>query len=90
MQRTLFGKMLFVVLAFCLIMTGICVYLMRTMHGNYHDEVDQMVNRNIARLFVEANLFFDAAPIDADNLLEAMTGIASLNSGLDAYLLDDV
>lgn len=89
MPRTLFGKLLIVVLLFCTLMTGICIVLMRTWHTSYHAEVDQIVNRDVAQRIVDANLFFDNGPVDVNNYHQAVAQLSRINPAVDAYLLDD-
>ncbi len=89
MPKTLFGRLLAIVLAFCMLMTSICIVLMRTWHSNYHAEADQMAGRDVAQRIVEANLFFNEGLLDVNNYHRAVANLAAINPTVDSYLLDE-
>jgi len=85
--RTLFTKLLLVITVFCLLMTTICIFLMRGWHGSYHSEADQILNREVARNIVAQNLYIDRASLDASNYQEGMANLAQRHPMEEAYLL---
>lgn len=79
MPSTLFAKLLVVVLVFCIMMTTTCIVLMRGWHTRYHQEVDQIANRDTARLLVGSREFSDAAQGGTADQQQAVAKLARLN-----------
>jgi len=89
MRRTLFGKLLLVVLSFCILMTAACIFLMRAWHDKYHAQVDQIANRDTAQLIAQSDFFYDAESASVSDYHKAIATLAELNPAWEAYLLDD-
>lgn len=88
MPSTLFAKLLVVVLVFCTMMTATCILLMRGWHARYHEEVDQIANRDTASLLVGSSEFSDATQGSTVDQQQAIAKLARLNPAWDIYLLD--
>ncbi|NJO12445.1 MAG: HAMP domain-containing histidine kinase [Gammaproteobacteria bacterium] len=86
MPRTLFGKLLCVFLGFGAVMTIAFIIVMRTFHVTYHLELDQAVNREVAREYVASHFAGDGS-VQPD-LTGAVRHLATLAPAVDAYLLD--
>jgi two-component system, OmpR family, sensor kinase len=87
--RTLFGRLLIVFLLFGIVMTGALLYVMRISHAQFHKELDQSVNRGLAREYVDADFLLVDRQLDASTLHQGIRKLASANPGIDIYLLDD-
>lgn len=88
MLRTLFGKLLLTFLGFGAVMTIAFVIVMRTSHANYHLELDQTVNRDIARQYAKAHFTVPDSLANVHGLHEGVQRLAALAPAVDAYLLD--
>lgn len=88
MFRTLYGRLLVVVLAFGLAMTLIFAVILLGYHEAYHTEADQTVNRRLAQQYADARLLVSNAPLTALNFHEGIDKLAELNPDVDIYLVD--
>lgn len=88
MLRTLYSRLLAVVLAFGLAMTLIFAIILLGYHEAYHTEADQTVNRRLAQQYADARLLVTDAPLTVLNFHEGIDKLAELNPDVDIYLLD--
>lgn len=86
--RTLYGKLLLVFLGFGALMTGVFLFVMRVSHETYHREFDQLVNRELAQKYVDANLLVREPPLTAHNFASSLARITAINPDIDVYVLD--
>lgn len=86
--RTLFAKLLLLFLGFGALMTGVFIFVMQVSHETYHLEFDQLVNRDLAQQYVQANLLIREPPLTAHNFARALGRITSINPNIDVYVLD--
>ncbi len=89
LPRTLFGRLLLVLLLFSALMTGALLYVMQVSHRQFHLEFDQSVNRNLARQYVASNFLLVGRELNAASLHEGIGKLAAANPEIDVYLLDD-
>lgn len=89
LTRTLFGRLLLVFLLFSLLMTGALLYVLQVSHQQFHEELDQTVNRDLARNYVASNFLLVDRQLSAASLHEGIRKLASANPQIDIYLLDD-
>lgn len=85
---TLFGKLLLLFLGFGALMTGVFIFVMRVSHETYHLEFDQVVNRDLAQKYVDANLLVREPPLTAHNFADSLNRITAINPNIDVYVLD--
>lgn len=88
MFRTLYRRLLVVILAFGLAMTVIFAVILLGYHEAYHTEADQTVNRRLAQQYADARLLVTNAPLTVLNFHEGIDKLAELNPDVDIYLLD--
>ena len=88
MFKTLYGRLLIVILAFGLAMTVIFAVILLGYHEAYHVEADQTVNRNLARQYANARLLLTDEPLTVDTFHLGLKKVAELNPDVDLYLLD--
>jgi len=88
--RTLYRRLLVVILAFGLAMTAIFAVILWVYHEAYHTEADQAVNRNLAQQYADARLLVTEEPLTALNFHKGINRLAELNPEVDIYLLDDI
>jgi two-component system OmpR family sensor kinase len=86
--RTLYRRLLVVILAFGLAMTLIFAIILLGYHEAYHTEADQTVNRRLAQQYADARLLVTDAPLTVLNFHEGINKLAELNPDVDIYLLD--
>lgn len=89
MFRTLYGRLLVVILAFGMAMTAIFAVILLGYHEAYHTEADQTVNRRLAQQYADARLLITDEPLTVLNFHEGIRKLAELNPDVDIYLLDD-
>ncbi len=89
MFRTLYRRLLVVILAFGMAMTAIFAIILLGYHEAYHTEADQMVNRRLAQQYADARLLITDEPLTVLNFHEGIEKLAELNPDVDIYLLDD-
>lgn len=90
MLRTLYRRLLAVILAFGVAMTMIFAVILWVYHEAYHTEADQTVNRNLAQQYADARLLVTDEPLTALNFHKGIKRLAELNPEVDIYLLDDI
>lgn len=88
LPRTLFGRLLLVFVFFGAVMTGALLYVMRISHGQFHDELTQTVNRDLAKRYVESNFLLTDRRLNAASLHVGIQKLAAANPEIDVYLLD--
>ena len=88
MFRTLYRRLLVVILAFGLAMTVIFAVILLGYHEAYHTEADQTVNRRLAQHYADARLLITDEPLTALNFHAGIQKLAELNPDVDIYLLD--
>jgi len=86
--RTLYRRLLAVVLAFGLAMTLIFAVILLGYHEAYHTEADQTANRRLAQQYADARLLITDEPLTVLNFHEGINKLAELNPDVDIYLLD--
>jgi signal transduction histidine kinase len=86
--RTLYRRLLVVVLAFGLAMVAIFAVILLGYHEAYHTEADQTVNRHLAQQYADARLLITDEPLTVLNFHEGIQKLAELNPDVDIYLLD--
>ncbi|MBL8199620.1 MAG: HAMP domain-containing histidine kinase [Chromatiales bacterium] len=89
MFRTLYRRLLVVVLGFGMAMTAIFAVILLGYHEAYHTEADQTVNRRIAQQYADARLLITDEPLTVLNFHQGIQKLAELNPDVDIYLLDD-
>lgn len=89
MFRTLYRRLLIVILAFGLAMTVIFALILLGSHEAFHVEAEQTVNRNLARQYAAARLLITNEPLTVNNFHEGIRNLARLNPEVDIYLVDD-
>lgn len=89
MFRTLYRRLLVVVLAFGMAMTAIFAVILLGYHEAYHTEADQTVNRRLAQQYADARLLITDEPLTVRNFHDGIQKLAELNPDVDIYLLDD-
>lgn len=89
MFRTLYRRLLVVILAFGMAMTAIFAIILLGYHEAYHTEADQTVNRRLAQQYADARLLITDEPLTVLNFHEGIAKLAELNPDVDIYLLDD-
>lgn len=87
--RTLFGRLLLVFLAFGVLMTIALIAVMQGTHRMYHLEADQIVNRQLAKTYFDANFMLGEVPLTGDTLHRGLARLASANPNVDIYLVDE-
>jgi len=87
--RTLYGRLLVVVLGFGMAMTAIFAVILLGYHEAYHTEADQTVNRRLAQQYADARLLITDEPLTVRNFHDGIQKLAELNPDVDIYLLDD-
>lgn len=87
MFRTLYGRLLVVILAFGLAMTTIFAVILLGYHEAYHTEADQTVNRRLAQQYADARLLITDEPLTVLNFHEGIDKLADLNPDVDIYLV---
>jgi signal transduction histidine kinase len=88
LPRTLFGRLLLVFLLFSVVMTAALLYVMQVSHRQFHLELDQTVNRELAHQYVASNFLLTDRPLTASTLHEGIQKLAAANPAIDIYLLD--
>ena len=88
MFNSLYRRLLAVILAFGLAMTGIFAVVLLVYHEAYHTEADQTVNRRLAQQYANARLLITDEPLTVRNFHEGIDKLADLNPDVDIYLLD--
>jgi signal transduction histidine kinase len=88
LPRTLFGRLLLVFLLFGLVMTGALLYVLRVSGEQFHLELDQTINRNLAREYVAADFLLVDRELNASTLDEGIRKLAEANPAVDVYLVD--
>lgn len=88
LPRTLFGRLLLVFLLFSLLMTAAMLYVLQVSHRRFHEELDQTVNRDLARNYVASNFLLVDRQLTAASLHEGIRKLASANPQIDIYLLN--
>lgn len=88
MFRTLYRRLLVVILAFGLAMTLIFAFILLGYHEAYHTEADQTANRRLAQHYADARLLITDEPLTVLNFHEGINKLAELNPDVDIYLLD--
>lgn len=86
--RTLFGRLLLVFLAYGAIMSVALIAVMQGTHQLYHREADQIVNRQLAQTYFDANFLMGEEPLTGDTLHRGLARLASANPDVDIYLID--
>lgn len=88
MFRTLYRRLLVVILAFGLAMTLIFAIILLGYHEAYHTEADQTVNRRLAQQYADARLLITDEPLTVLNFHKGIQRLAQLNPDIDIYLID--
>lgn len=88
MFRTLYRRLLIVILAFGLAMTAIFAVILLVYHEAYHTEADQTVNRRLAQQYANARLLVTDGPLTVRNFHAGIDKLAELNPDVDIYLVD--
>lgn len=88
MFRTLYRKLLWLFLGFGAVMVLVFILLMRFSHETYHLELDQTVNRELAKNYLEDRLLRNGQPQTSTALRQAFVELARINPSIDLYLLD--
>jgi signal transduction histidine kinase len=88
MFRTLYRRLLVVILAFGIAMTAVFATVLFVSHEAYHSEADQIANRRLAQHYANARLLITDEPLSADNFHKGIRQLADLNPDVDLYLLD--
>jgi signal transduction histidine kinase len=86
--KTLFGKLLLVLLGFGALMTGVFIFMMRVSHERYHLESEQLTHRGLAHQYVVANLLAPEPSLTTQNLPIALRRITTINPNVCVYVLD--
>ncbi len=88
MFRSLYRRLLVVILGFGLAMTLIFAIILLGYHEAYHTEADQTVNRRLAQQYADARLLVTDEPLTVLNFHAGIDKLAELNPDVDIYLLD--
>ncbi len=80
LTRTLFGRLLLVFLLFSLLMTAAMLYVLQVSHQQFHEELDQIVNRDLAKSYVSSNFLLVDRQLNAASLHEGIRTIRTLTS----------
>lgn len=88
MLRTLFSKLLAVLLGFGLMMTVIFAVIMELSHENYHLELDQRAASTLASRIVAQGAGVAGGVETTETLQDELVRLSTLNSGVDLYVLD--
>lgn len=88
MFRTLFSKLVLVLLGFGALSVILCLALMRHSHELYHLEARQYANRSLARELVADGVFGGTSPINRDALQQGLDRLTVINPDIDVYFLD--
>lgn len=88
MFRTLYRRLLVVILAFGLAMTMIFAVILLGYHEAYHTEADQTANRRLAQQYADARLLITDEPLTVLNSHAGIDKLADLNPDVDIYLLE--
>lgn len=88
MFRTLYRRLLVVILAFGLAMTMIFAVILLGYHEAYHTEADQTANRRLAQQYADARLLITDEPLTVLNSHAGIEKLADFNPDVDIYLLD--
>ena len=87
LPRTLFGRLLLVFLLYGGVMTAALLYVMQVSHKQFHRELDQTVNRDLARKYVASNFLLTDGPLTAATLHRGIKKLAAANPEIDIYLV---
>lgn len=86
--RTLYSRLLAVIMAFGLAMTTIFAVILLVYHEAYHTEADQTVNRRLAQQYADARFLINDEQLTVLNFHEGINRLADLNPDVDIYLVD--
>jgi len=86
--RTLYRRLLMVILAFGITMTMIFGFILLVNHEAYHTEADQTANRRLAQHYANARLLITDEPLTVLNFHKGLEKLAELNPDVDLYLID--
>ncbi len=86
--RTLYSKLAFVLFLFALFNGALFLYLVRTSAQNYHQEITQKLNLNLAKHIAKEALLMENNEINRPALENIFHMLMVINPNIEVYLLD--
>lgn len=88
MLRSLFGKLVLVLLGFGAVVAVLSMLVLKFSHETYHFEASQRLNRGLATRLLNESFATQGGPLHPDAAREKFEQLNRINPDIDLYLLD--